>query len=270
MKLESDSLLRHSRSHAPEKTGADKTPSAHVQPGEIPSPDSMLEDDYHDGNHDANSAKRDSAPEEGAALIYAGSGPSVPTNPVCASLSTLDYPLADLIDMPLGSGEPSVTSSAKTSSDTFSGHLDGNLADNDSSVHESAWGLGGDFDLDILSGSISAFMDEWCQPSLEGPPLLQPNSTNTTSTPLQRASTHVQFTSEVHDNWFTRVKWESCHPESSAVSDNQDVVDNRYRESLSHKLRPLVSNAVLPSADFLVRSFCAQVQRTRTPCFCIG
>lgn len=219
------------------------------------SPDSMDGGTYDDGNQNTNLENSGFAPDECPESVHTNLGPSVPAHPVSASISGLDYPLGDLIGMPLASGEPSATSSENVSSETFAGHLDGNLADSDSSIHESAWGLGGEFDLDILSGSISAIMDEWCQPSLTGPSLLQPNSTNTTSCSLKRAPPHIQSTSEVHDNWFTRVKWESCHRESSTVPDNQEVVDNKYRESLSNRLRPPVSNAVLPSADFLVRSF---------------
>lgn len=253
--MNSDSLLRHSRSHAPGNTGADSTSSTHDHAGEDNSPDSILEGTYDNENPNANPENRGFAPGKCPESVHANSGPSVPAHPVSPPISGLDYPLGDLIGMPLASGELSATSSEDVSSGTFAGHLDGHLADNDSGVHESVWGLGGEFDLDVLSGSISAFMDEWCQPSLTGPSLLQPNSTNTTSCSLKRAPPHIQSTSEVHDNWFTRVKWESCHHESSTVPDNQEVVDNNYRESLSNRLRPPVSNAVLPSADFLVRSF---------------
>ncbi|KAI5459546.1 fungal-specific transcription factor domain-containing protein [Mariannaea sp. PMI_226] len=64
---------------------------------------------------------------------------------------------------------------------------------------------------------------------------------------MQGAGTLTQLVPAVQNNWHTTLSRDVI----SYGSTDQDEIDEAYREGLSHRLQPPLSNSALPSADFL-------------------
>ncbi|KAH7070244.1 hypothetical protein FB567DRAFT_584640 [Paraphoma chrysanthemicola] len=102
--------------------------------------------------------------------------------------------------------------------------------------YEPAWLLGDDFDVDALNLSISARLD-----AVEN----TPNNLHTPSSSLS-----LELVSRVQQKWHIKLS-RVVTPRHSTDQVDQGLVDESYRDNLSHRLHPRMSNISLPSADFL-------------------
>lgn len=119
---------------------------------------------------------------------------------------------------------------------------------------EPAWLLGDEFDVDALESSISLALSEWPlqQPVVDAVPGFLAAERDTLDCPHVHLPWSLEAVHRVQQNWHTRVsRAVTAHSSSSQLPD-QVIVDERYREGLTHRLQPRVSNAALPSANFLV------------------
>lgn len=115
-------------------------------------------------------------------------------------------------------------------------------------TYDQAWLLGSDFDLDALNYSISAAISAWELPSHEVAPDHQGVGEITHHSSRESGSgTLTQLVPAVQNNWHTTLSRDVI----SHGSTDQDEIDEAYREGLSHRLQPPLSNTPLPSADFL-------------------
>lgn len=121
------------------------------------------------------------------------------------------------------------------------------------SSYEPAWLLGEDFDIDALNFSISAAIADW--PPLGAVDSLEQrrifpgaNALNDLNTP----SPSLETVSRVQHDWHTRVSRAATPQNSTTQLPDQDLVDERYRDGLSNRLQPRIRNTALPSARFLV------------------
>ncbi|KAH0592482.1 hypothetical protein MHUMG1_09753 [Metarhizium humberi] len=128
--------------------------------------------------------------------------------------------------------------------------------------YEPAWLLGGDFDVDALSLSISATIsDLGPQPTAEFTEQRRLYAAADTLNRLRMPSPSEDAVSRVQQGWHTRISRAVTPQNSPTQLPDQDLVDERYREGLSHRLQPRMSNAALPSADFL--NLCIKLYLTR-------
>ncbi|KAJ1325494.1 DNA binding [Microdochium nivale] len=118
---------------------------------------------------------------------------------------------------------------------------------------EPAWLLGDEFDVDALESSISLALSEWSlqQPVVDAIPGFLAAERVTLDCPHVRLPWSLETVHRVQQKWHTRVSRAVTPHSSSSQLPDQVIVDERYREGLTHRLQPRVSNAALPSANFL-------------------
>ncbi|RWA05793.1 hypothetical protein EKO27_g9302 [Xylaria grammica] len=134
----------------------------------------------------------------------------------------------------------------------FNTPTDLELLDIGLNAHEPAWLLGSDFDLNALDFPISTVMSEWGYPSHEELPSHQ--ETYDASNTLGRDKGHMSLSDlvpAVQYHWYTTLTRDVVCYDSPEQLQEQDQVDEAYREGLRYKLQPCPSNTALPSADFL-------------------
>ncbi|CAH0017107.1 unnamed protein product [Clonostachys rhizophaga] len=125
-------------------------------------------------------------------------------------------------------------------------------------IQEPAWLLGEEFDINALNSSISTVLSEWAHypatiDSTDQRPLEPGTNSFGRLNPFlssQDAAVTTAATA-VQQKWHTRLSRDPSPQPSSEHFLDQDCVDDMYREGLSHRLQPRMSNPNLPSADFL-------------------
>ncbi|CAM1508575.1 Fc.00g054230.m01.CDS01 [Cosmosporella sp. VM-42] len=124
------------------------------------------------------------------------------------------------------------------------------LFDFGGNAYEPSWLVGGGFDINALTSSISATGSPWVYS--EVPAHLGQNQAND---PLNGAEYPITDNNNsirdvVRSRWYTWPALET-YPYAPTRLENQDKVDEAYRAGLSNRLRPSPPDNVLPSADFL-------------------
>ncbi|KAK5624814.1 hypothetical protein RRF57_000530 [Xylaria bambusicola] len=152
---------------------------------------------------------------------------------------------------PLG-GQYVETDFRAVSARVFDTPTDLELLDIGLNAHEPAWLLGSDFDLNVLDFPISSVMTEWGYSNHEDLSSHQ-ESYESSNTP-GRCKGHMPLSDlvrAVQHNWYTTLTRDVVSWESPDQLQEQDQIDEAYREGLRYKLQPCPSNTALPSADFL-------------------
>ncbi|KAH6660540.1 fungal-specific transcription factor domain-containing protein [Truncatella angustata] len=115
---------------------------------------------------------------------------------------------------------------------------------------EPPWLLGSDFNFHSLNLPMS--LSEWGRSnsvgSFDHSHILNDANVMSDTPDAQSAS---RLSSAVHHRWFTRIPRDDVGQRPAELSYHRGKVDEAYREGLSHRLQPRISNAALPSADFL-------------------
>ena len=130
--------------------------------------------------------------------------------------------------------------------------LDPDLFSLDMSTHDPFWLLGAHFNLDALNSSISAAASP--RPNDGLPMGLNIEERGMNGKTDENAANSMQC--RVQARWHTRPTMDCSHPYAPTSLQDQDQVDDAYREGLSNRLAPRPHDDSLPSADFLVRISC--------------
>jgi hypothetical protein len=121
--------------------------------------------------------------------------------------------------------------------------------------NEPAW-LPASFDVAALNDSISSTIYEWGNPNSDTTyaPDQRLQNSGVQNWSNHRTSNRSDSVNSIQQSWNTRAPRAGSPPDSAStvLVSNQDRVDDRYREGLSHRLRPRLNDQSLPSADFLV------------------
>lgn len=136
---------------------------------------------------------------------------------------------------------------------------DSDLFDFGGNAFEPSWLVGGGFDINALTSSISATGSPWgyaelptnlIQTQASSPPDGDPGKGNSAT------DNRNNVRNVVRSRWYTWPTVEGTYPYTTSQLRNQDHVDEAYRADLSNRLRPgpPPSDNILPSTDFLVRS----------------
>ncbi|VUC22232.1 unnamed protein product [Clonostachys rosea] len=137
-------------------------------------------------------------------------------------------------------------------------------------IQEPAWLLGEEFDINALNSSISTVLSEWAHyPATIDSTDQRPFDLGTNSfsrlNPFLSSQEAVVTTAaaEIQQKWHTRLSRDASPQPPSGHFLDQDRVDDMYREGLSHRLQPRMSNPNLPSADFLRQNLCVKLYFSR-------
>ncbi|KAH7141796.1 fungal-specific transcription factor domain-containing protein [Dactylonectria macrodidyma] len=118
-------------------------------------------------------------------------------------------------------------------------------------AHEPGWLLGSDFDLNGLTYSISNAISDWGNLAYQDSFDQQPACNATATSSRDRFTTPSELVPAIQDTWYTTLSRNVVDCATPGQSDDQERVDEAYRERLSCRLHPRPSNITLPSADFL-------------------
>ncbi|KAH8204409.1 hypothetical protein TruAng_001460 [Truncatella angustata] len=125
---------------------------------------------------------------------------------------------------------------------------------------EPPWLLGSDFNFHSLNLPMS--LSEWGRSnsvgSFDHSHILNDANVMSDTPDAQSAS---RLSSAVHHRWFTRIPRDDVGQRPAELSYHRGKVDEAYREGLSHRLQPRISNAALPSADFLWENYLSRDPR---------
>lgn len=121
-------------------------------------------------------------------------------------------------------------------------------------IHESAWLLGNNFDINALNHSILNTLPEYGLPTREF--VEQQTSQVSGSLPGvdDGSINNHDLVAEVQQKWYATLPRDVVCYDIPEQLQGRSRVDNDYRDGLLRKLQPSPSNAALPSADFLVGS----------------
>jgi hypothetical protein len=266
---DSDSLLRHTRTHAcangeptpPELTAVVSPARSHFGRNSAPG---IAEDRPLPGESTEvlesisitaapyTPALRTSLTDSAATTIYAAYNGHQPPSAGLGSRFVHD-PAAGIMAESTGASRPISTDLAGVPLSIMDLPADLSYLDIELAPNESTCLLGDDFDIDALNFSITAAISDWI-PQDAAQPQEQPRAfTSGYAIDHPRlCSTSSDVYGPVQRNWHTRVSRAASPQVPTSEPSDQDLVDDRYREDLSNRLQPRVMNTALPSADFLV------------------
>ncbi|KAH6971261.1 fungal-specific transcription factor domain-containing protein [Ilyonectria sp. MPI-CAGE-AT-0026] len=260
-----DSLLRHARAHEHDRGWKRKSarstaamPSSQLSPAmESDSVDEALLGDLtqsrgHSGlqcNLTTRSSPDLAVPIAAPATIALGSQAGPPEQRIV--YSPFDNTLGPGPEVQTLTGGSAEGHLSNLSASIFNAPTEVELMDLDFNAHDPGWLLGSDFDLNGLTCSISNTISDWGNLAYEDSFDRQPACDATATSSRDRFTTPSDLVSAIQDTWFTTLSLNVVGCVSAGQSDDQDRVDEAYRQRLSHRLHPRPSNTVLPSADFL-------------------
>ncbi|KAL6884459.1 fungal-specific transcription factor domain-containing protein [Trichoderma evansii] len=250
-----DSLIRHTRTHS--RVGGSLTlmteppiPSPKGADAAASHPSLVRQADIHDDVLSANDLP---------------DGPACFTNPIGLTTDSIrprNHWAASGTDIePTIYLSPSMYSSTRADTNSLSvdqasnvwgSWTDLEMFDFGGNAYDPSWLVGGSFDINALTSSISAAGSPWVYGDV---------SSNLTQSQLNERSNGYHNIEEsiaennirtlVRNRWHTRPAIESAYPHALKRPENLDRVDEAYRAGLSSRLRPCLHDDVLPSADFL-------------------
>ncbi|KAH7142691.1 hypothetical protein B0J13DRAFT_555941 [Dactylonectria estremocensis] len=261
-----DSLLRHSRAHERDRGWKRKTTrSAAAMPSsqlslvmESDLMDETLVDDSTQSNdhgglqHNSSTARSSpdlADPIVAPAMSALGSQAGQLEHSIVYNLfdNTL-HPRLEVHPLTGGSAEAHLSDLPAS---IFNAPTEMELMDINLNIHEPGWLLGSDFDLNGLTYSISNAISDWGNLAYQDSFDRQPAGHAAAPSSRDRFMTPSDLIPAIQDTWYTTLSRNVVGCASPGQSDDQDQVDEAYRERLSHKLHPCPSNTALPSADFL-------------------
>ncbi|KAL7940893.1 fungal-specific transcription factor domain-containing protein [Trichoderma barbatum] len=120
------------------------------------------------------------------------------------------------------------------------------------SAYDPSWLVGGSFDINALTSSISATGSPWVYGEVSANlTQSQLNERSNGDHNIDESITDNNVRTLVRNRWHTRPVIDSADPFALKRPENLERVDEAYRAGLSSRLRPCLHDDVLPSAEFL-------------------